>query len=152
MSRVRAVVTVDVDRPPAEVFAYLADVARHSEWSPRPLRVEGVTAGAAVAKGTRFTTFGWLPNDSDHRNDVEVTGLDAPARLELTSSEGDQRFFNTFTVTPHGAGARVERAMDMPRPAGMLGLVFPLLLRALIKPDLAKGLRAMKAKVEGVRR
>jgi uncharacterized protein YndB with AHSA1/START domain len=151
MSRVRAVVTVDVDRPPAEVFAYLADVARHGEWSPRPMRVEGVAPGTAVAAGTRFTSYGWLPNDKNHRNDVEVTGFEAPTRLDLTSTEGDDKFFNTFTVAPSGAGSRVERTMDMPRPGGLVGVAFPLLLAALIKPDLAKGLRAMKAHVEGAR-
>lgn len=151
MSRVRAVVSVEVDRPPAEVFAYLADVGRHGEWSPRPLRIEGVAPGTAVVTGTRFTSVGWLPGDKDHRNEVEATGVDAPTRLELTSNDRGEQFFNTFTVTPSGSGSRVERAMDMPRPGGFVGLVFPVLLAALIKPDIAKGLRAMKANVEGAR-
>jgi uncharacterized protein YndB with AHSA1/START domain len=147
MSRVQVVAGVDVERPPDEVFAYLSDVARHGEWSPRPWRVEGLAPGAPVAVGTRYTSYGWLPGDKDHRNEVEVTALEAPSRLVLTSTDQGEQFVNTFTVTAQGSGSRVQRTMDMPRPGGLLGLAFPLLRAALIKPDVTKGLRNLGARV-----
>lgn len=148
MSRVQVVASVEVDRTPAEVFAYLADVARHGEWSPRPLRVEGAAPGAPAAEGTRFTSYGWVPGDADHRNEVEVTQAEAPTRLRLRSTDGPVVCHNDFTVTPHGRGSRVERVMEMPRPAGLVGFVFPVIVRLVIRPDLAKGLRMLKTRVE----
>lgn len=148
MSRVQVIASVDVDRTPAEVFAYLADVARHGEWSPRPLRVEGATPGAPATEGSRFTSYGWIPGDAEHRNDVEVTQADAPSRLRLRSTAGPVVCHNEFTVTPHGRGSRVERVMEMPRPAGLVGFVFPVIVRLVIRPDLAKGLRLLKGRVE----
>jgi len=40
--RATVVSVVQVDRPRVEVFAYLADVAHHSDWSPKADRVKGV--------------------------------------------------------------------------------------------------------------
>ena len=88
--------SVHVERPPAEVFDYLADVALHGEWSPKPYRVEGVAAGQQVAADKRFTSFGWLPGDKDHRNDVEVTAVQAPSRRALSSTDKGHLTRNTF--------------------------------------------------------
>jgi uncharacterized protein YndB with AHSA1/START domain len=146
----RVVVTssVRVARPPAAVFSYLADVSRHAEWSPKAYRVEGVSPGDQVAPGSTFVSYGWLPNDKDHRNEVEATVVDAPNRLVLTSSDGDEKFVNTFTVTPAGDGSVVERAMDMPRPGGTMGAVFPLILATLVKPNVNKGMANLKRSLE----
>lgn len=146
--RVTVVSSVQVERPPAEVFDYLTDVARHSEWSPKAYRVEGISAGDHVAKGTRFTSFGWLPNDKDHRNEVQATEVTPPERLVLTSTESGEQFVSTFTLTPTGAGTRVERVMDMPRPGGVLGVVFPVIKAVLVQPDVNKGLSNLKARLE----
>ncbi len=141
--------SVHVERPPAEVFDYLADVTRHGEWSPKPYRVEGVAAGQPVAPGKRFTSYGWLPGDKDHRNDVEVTAVQAPSRLALSSTDKGQLTLNTFTIAADGTGSRVERVMEVQRPGGVVGLVFPLIAALLIRPDIAKGLARLKSNLEG---
>lgn len=147
MSGRKSVVTsVTVDRPPAEVFEYLVDVRKHAEWSPKPFRVEGVNG--PVSKGTTFTSYGWVPRDSNHRNEVEVTECDPPSRLVLTSTERGEQFINTFAVSAEGAGSKLVRTMDMPVPGGVLGLLLPLLVPALIKPDQQKGLNKLKANLE----
>lgn len=147
--RVTAHWSVDISRSPAEVFAYLADVSKHGEWSPKPYRVEGVQPGP-VTKGTTFTSYGWIPGDKEHRNDVEATEVAAPNRLVLTSTEGEAKatFVNTFTVTSSGNGCHVVREIDMPKPPGALGVVFPLLLRGFIKPAVQKGMNQLKERAE----
>jgi uncharacterized protein YndB with AHSA1/START domain len=148
MSRATATASVEVGKPPAEVFAYLCDVSRHGEWSPKAYRVEGVAAGAPLQQGTHYTSYGWVPRDKDHRNEVEVSEVVAPTRLVLTATDGGQKFISTFTVPASGAGSRVQRVMDMPKPGGLLGLVFPVILAALVKPDVAKGLNKLKTNLE----
>lgn len=149
--RTMVVSSVQVQRKPAEVFEYLTDVARHAEWSPKAYRVEGISVGEQVTQGRRYTSYGWLPNDKDHRNEVEVTEVLAPQRLVLTSTDAGERYVSTFTLTPDGAGTQLERSVDLPRPGGALGLVFPLILSLLIRPDVAKGLGKVKATLEGGR-
>ncbi len=146
--RTTVVSSVQVDRAPVDVFNYLADVARHGEWSPKGYRVEGLPVGQPITQGSRFTSYGWLPRDNDHRNEVEATEVRAPDRLVLTSTDSGQRFVNTFRLSPTGAGTRVERVMDMPRPGGVTGVLFPLIATFLIKPDVAKGLGKLKSRLE----
>ncbi len=149
-SRAVATCTVTVARRPDEVFAYLCDANRHGEWSPKAYRVEGLT-DTPIRMGTTWTSYGWVPRDPQHRNEVEVTDLSAPTRLRLVSIESGEEFINTFTLTPEGPGTRVERVMDLPRPGGMLGAVFPLLMKGLVKPGVQKGLTMLKTNLESQR-
>ena len=136
--------TVQVARPPEEVFAYLADVRRHHEWSPKPYRVEGLADGP-VGLGTKFGSVGWVPKDADHHNTVEVTEYQPPSRLQLTADDRGQPFISTFTLTPQGGGTKVERQIDMPKPGGIL---FPLLLVGFLRPAIQKGMTMLKTNLE----
>jgi uncharacterized protein YndB with AHSA1/START domain len=100
-----------------------------------------------VVAGTHYTSYGRLPNDKDHRNDVEVTELTAPTRLVLTATDSGEKFVTTFTVTPTSTGAGIERVTDMPKPGGLVGFIFPV-LKALIQPDMTKGLTTLKTTLE----
>jgi uncharacterized protein YndB with AHSA1/START domain len=139
--------TVSVRRPPEEVFAYLADFDRHAEWSPKPFRIEAKTDGP-VGVGSKFHSTGWIPGDSKHENDVEVTECASPSRLAWSSYEGGQTFTNVFVLSPQDGGTRVERTLDMPKPSGVVGVVFPLVSRFVVKPGVQKGLDMFKANLE----
>ncbi|MGN6610277.1 MAG: SRPBCC family protein [Angustibacter sp.] len=134
-----------IDRPPDVVFAYLSDVSRHGEWSPRPFRVEG--SSGPVAVGDRFTSVGSVPGDKNHRNDVTVVEC-AGRRLVLDSHDRGEHFVNTFEVEEDGAGSRVTRTVDAPKPSFPLSVVFPLIMAAVIRPDVNKGLANLKAALE----
>ena len=144
--RSTATFEVTIDRPPAEVFAYLSDVSRHGEWSPKPYRVEG-TSGPVTA-GESFTSVGVVPGDKNHRNEVTVTDSSPPHRLVLDSIEKGEHFLNSFDVEPDGAGTRLTRTFDAPPPKFPLSVVFPLIMAAFIKPDVNKGLSMLKANLE----
>ena len=138
--------TITIDRPPDAVFEYIADVSKHGEWSPKPYRVEGSTG--AVSQGDTFTSIGWLPGDKNHRNDVTVTECSPPNRLVLDSIEKGEHFINTFELQPEGSGTRLTRTFDAPPPSFPLSIVFPLIMKAFIRPDVQKGLRLLKANLE----
>jgi uncharacterized protein YndB with AHSA1/START domain len=139
--------TVTIEQPPEVVFDYLADVTKHSEWSPKALRIEG--AAGAVETGDTFTSIGTMPGDKNHRNDVTVTECSRPTRLVLDATEKGEHFLNIFDLQPQGAGTLLTRGMDAPKPGGLLGLVFPLIMAGFIRPDVQKGLRMLKANLEG---
>ncbi len=146
MGRISGTVSVTIDRTPQEVFDYLRDVGRHAEWSPRPYRIEGVEG--PVSAGTTFTSYGWVPGDDDHRNDVEVTAYDEPNKIEFTGMDRGEPFVNTFVLSPTGSGTKVDKIMDMPRPGGIGGAMFPIMFNGFIKPANGKGMKMLKQRME----
>lgn len=138
--------TTTIDRPPDVVFAYLCDVSKHAEWSPKPYRLEGSTGPVRV--GDSFTSIGTVPGDKNHRNQVTVTEVAPPRRLVLDSEEKGEHFINAFELTAVGSGTRVDRVVDSPKPSFPLSVVFPLIMAAVIRPDVNKGLANLKAILE----
>ena len=138
--------TVVVQQPQQEVFDYLADISRHDEWSPTPWRLE--TDPGTLAAGTKFTSFGQIPGDKNHRNDVEVTECTPPSRIVWETDEKEGHSVNSFVLTPEGTGTKVERTFDIPRPKGFVGVLFPVFSALYIKPTLRKGLKKFKQRLE----
>jgi uncharacterized protein YndB with AHSA1/START domain len=136
-----------IERPPDVVFDYLADVSRHAEWSPKPLRVD--RAPGRVDVGDTFRSIGTMPYDKDHRNDVTVTECAAPTRLVLDAVDRGEHFVNTFQLEREGTGTRLVRTVDSPHPPFPVSLLFPLIMKMFIRPDVEKGLRTLKATLEG---
>lgn len=145
--RVVATFTTTIDRTPEIVFDYLADISKHAEWSPKPFRVEG-GAGGPVKTGDTLKTVGTIPGDKNHHNDVTVTECSPPRRLVLAAKEKDEHFINTFELEADGAGTRLIRTVDAPKPSFPVSLVFPLIMAFLVRPDVNKGLQNLKNKLE----
>jgi len=141
--------TVTVNRSREDVFAYLTDMSRHGEWSPKPYRIEPVEGSAGVAAvGARFRSIGTIPGDKHHENDVEITRVDPPARFSFTAFEKGQPFKHDFILTAAPEGTKVERTVDSPEPTGLLRVIYPLLWSLVIKPGVQKDLESFKARCE----
>jgi uncharacterized protein YndB with AHSA1/START domain len=139
--------TVVVNRPAADVFAYLTDFSKHAEWSPKPYRVESITEGPTRV-GTKLHSVGWLPGQPEHGSDAEVTDLDPPSKFAFNAVEQGQIFRSEFILTPEGSATRVDRIFSMPKPPGFVGVVFPLIRAMIIKPGVRKGMNMLKANLE----
>jgi uncharacterized protein YndB with AHSA1/START domain len=144
--RAKAECSVVVQRKPEEVFAYLADVRRHAEWSPKAYRVDGLDG--PVGLGTRFTSYGWVPKDAEHRNDVEVTLFEPPSRLRFTAHERGEDDLSTYVLTRQGDATKVDKLIDMPKPGGLGGALFPIVVGGFIKPATQKGMKMLKVNLE----
>jgi uncharacterized protein YndB with AHSA1/START domain len=140
--------TVTVNRSPEVVFAYLTDMSRHGEWSPRPYKIEPVEGAGEAAVGARFRSVGSIPGDKHHENDVEITRVDPPTRFSLVAYEKGQPFMHDFVLTPAADGTRVDRTVDSPEPTGFLRLIYPLIWSLVIKPAVQRDLDSFKARCE----
>ena len=138
--------TVVVQRPQQEVFAYIAQVGRHGEWSPKAWRVEG-DPGPLTA-GAKFTSYGWIPGDKQHKNEVEVTECIPPSRVSWMAHEQGEPFISTFILTPEGSGTKIDRTFEFPQPKGFVGVMFPLIKAAIVKPNFNKGLAMLKERLD----
>jgi uncharacterized protein YndB with AHSA1/START domain len=89
--KIRIETSVDIARPPAEVFAVVTDVARHPDWSSGVERVIDLSS-AAVTPGTTWTQFSRILG-REFVVHAKVIGLvpersfefsvDQPARIEM---------------------------------------------------------------------
>jgi uncharacterized protein YndB with AHSA1/START domain len=94
--------TIDIDRPPAEVYAYVTDPARFPEWQKDVVRVE--------VAGDRFTTTRRVARAE--RTMTQVVTEDAPPRWAARGVDGPIRPTASVVVEPAGTGARVTFSLD----------------------------------------
>ena len=108
-------VNVTIDRPREEIFAYLADIANHPEFSDHYLkewhltRIDSVGrgAGARYRVDAPFNRFGWA--------DMTFIEVERPYRIVAAGRGGKfnrNKTFPTWTLTPDGAGTRVEHMTE----------------------------------------
>jgi uncharacterized protein YndB with AHSA1/START domain len=113
-------VQVTIDRPREEVFAYLADIANHQEFSDhyrkqwRLTRVDsqGRGAGARYKRDARFDRFGYY--------DLNFSQVEPPYRIVGVGTGGKYNRIKTFeqwTFEPAaGGGTRVEYVYESEPP------------------------------------
>lgn len=94
--------SIDLKVPPARVYDYLADLARHAEWSSAVQSIElvkgeagkvGAEYRAEEDKPTKIISF------------ARITALDPPRHIAWEST--DHRIFRTeweFVIEPHAGG------------------------------------------------
>jgi uncharacterized protein YndB with AHSA1/START domain len=139
--------SVTVNRPIADVYAYISDVAKHAEWSPTAFRIDEAS-DPTFAVGTTFTSYGVSRQGPDHRNTVTVTAAEAPHRFVLTSDDDGETYVNEFVLSETDAGTRVEKRLDFPKPGGPAGLAFPAIFKQVIAPRIQEGMDSLKTNLE----
>jgi uncharacterized protein YndB with AHSA1/START domain len=102
MSEIRE--SVEINRPPEEVFAYLDDVERHGEWQEDIVGVERVTNGP-TRQGTRVRETRHVPGGNRSMT-YEVTEHDPPRRSSFRVLDGPIRAVGTISVEPAGNGTK----------------------------------------------
>ncbi|MBQ0892325.1 SRPBCC family protein [Micromonospora sp. U56] len=107
-----AVSTIDIDRPPDEMFAYVTDPTRFAEWQHDVVGVR-LESGGPVGLGTRFTTTRRI-GGVERTMTQEVTEDSRPGRWAVHGVDGPIRPSVTVTVEPldEGARSRVTFALD----------------------------------------
>ncbi len=139
---------ITINATPEAVWPWIADLAKHGEWSPKPYRVE-LVSGETGKVGSRYRSAGWIPGDKDHANDVEITESVPHSRFALRADEQMGSFANTYDLTPVAGGTEVTYRLVFPKVGGVQGLMLPILFPLVGKPNIGKRMKLLKAKVEG---
>ena len=113
-----------VERPPAEVFALLADYRRDGEWrrAVTAMRVEPdapVVVGSTISETLRFAGRTWI-------TDTTVTALQPGRSLCFQGGDATMQVSGRREVEPWGDGTRVRQQLTL-EPRGLLRLLSPLL-------------------------
>jgi uncharacterized protein YndB with AHSA1/START domain len=110
---------VNIDRPREEVFAYLADVANHPEFTDHFLKEWRLTreesggrgAGARYRQGGRFDRFGYY--------DLNLVEVEPPYRIVAVGRGGKFNRIKTFhqwTLEPNAGGTHLEYVYETEPP------------------------------------
>jgi uncharacterized protein YndB with AHSA1/START domain len=118
--------SVEINRPPEEVFDYVANRENLPEWSSPILEVQKQTQGTLAEVGARFTT---VANFLGQRFETpfEVTVHDPPHRHTDRSKGGpfSQEYTHTFEEVAGGRTRLTE--VTEGEPGGFFRLAGPLL-------------------------
>ena len=120
--------SVEINRPPEEVFDYVANPENFPEWSSIVLEVQKEGQGQPK-EGDRFTTVAKFLGRR-FETPLEVAAYQPP-RLHSNKSTGgpiQQEWTRTFEETA-GGGTRLTQVVEG-EPGGFFRLVGPLLERA----------------------
>lgn len=139
--------SVEIARPPEEVFSYAIDPAHLSEWQESLVsaRLEG---DGPVAAGSRYVTVRHV-GGRDRPMTMEMTEFSPPRSWTVRGVDGPVRGVVRGTVEPlgDGAGSRVTIELSF-EGHGMGMLLVPLVVRRQAKGELPRVTRKLKELLE----
>jgi len=114
--------SIEIDRRPEEVFAYLDQLDRHGEWQgtiiSTRVETEGPTRVGSRAVDRRQVPGG--PRDIPY----EVTEHDPPRKVSFRGVEGPVRPVGTVTVEPLDDGSRSRVSLEFDLQGHGIGKLF----------------------------
>jgi uncharacterized protein YndB with AHSA1/START domain len=105
---VRHAVSVEIERPIEEVFAFVADPRNDEQWCPRVKGCEQ-TDGAGPGVGARYVVRHNPTFQRPHEREIVVTAYEPPARLATEQTDKVGLFSIDYELEPTPAGTRVTQ-------------------------------------------
>ncbi|HVE63184.1 MAG TPA: SRPBCC family protein [Mycobacteriales bacterium] len=141
-------VATDIDAEPAVAFAAIADLSGHAAWAADPIEVTAADS-SPIAPGKRYRSTA-TSKGKTFTADLVVTEYDAPRRFAFTATDATGCYHHRFTVSPAGAGVRVEREIsgDLTLPQRLL---FTLVYLPVKRPSARRAMAQLQAVVEKTR-
>jgi uncharacterized membrane protein len=139
--------TIEIDRRPDEVFAYVAELDRLSEWQEGIVSVRKEPAGPTKV-GTRAIELRETPVGT--REFVsDIVEYDPPRRLVARGLNGPVRPTETVTVEPLDEGTRTKITVGLELTGFGIGRVLVLLARRSARAHIPRENARLKAILEG---
>jgi hypothetical protein len=129
--------SIEINRKPEDVFAYLDDVERHGEWQ------EQIVAAERRVKETRRVPGG------DRTMTYEVTEHNAPRQSSFRVLDGPIRAEGTISIEPIGDGSRSSLTITIDfQGHGLAGKVLLPVAKAQARKQIPKDQARMKELLE----
>jgi uncharacterized protein YndB with AHSA1/START domain len=135
--------TITINRPPTEVFAFLAHFENVPLWNYAISETRQVTGGS-VGVGSRYRQTRTLPTRSEET--FEVTEFELDHRLSIRGPLGPFHAEVAYLVAPAENGSSLTNTMNL-QPSGPLRLVVSLAASG-VKSAVAANLRTLKQLLE----
>lgn len=126
---IRIELPVDVARPVQEVFAYVTDLERLSQWQPNLVSVTKETEGP-MGRGTRLREVRRGPFGRNVEAIVEVSAYEPNRRFDLRIVSGPLPIDGSHEFGETDGGTRID-FVAAGQPGGVFRFAEPLLARML---------------------
>jgi uncharacterized protein YndB with AHSA1/START domain len=137
----------EIARPPDEVYAYVTDPSRFSEWQNDVLRVR-IEGGRPPGVGTRFTTIRRIGR-VEQTTTQEITEVTPPRSWAARGVDGPFRPSAGITVEPLGDGTRSRVTIVLDFEGHGIGRLLPLdVIRRMAAKGAPKSYQNLKERLE----
>jgi len=136
---------ITIQAPPDKVFAYVADMPRHSEWAQHDLQVTQTSQGS-VGVGATFSSVAHQFGTQRETQTVVDYAPGARFAFEAHGSLGTAR--HAFELAAGDGVTKVTKTMEITKPSFMSRIMAPMIAKQT-KKGLAVDLERIKARVEG---
>jgi uncharacterized membrane protein len=139
--------SIEINRGPEEVFAYLDDVKRHGEWQDQIVDVQP-QGDQPMGVGKRVRETRRVPG-GDRSMTYEITEHDPPRQSSFRVLDGPVRAVGTVTIVPldDGSRSRVTITVDF-QGHGLGGKVLLPLAKGQARKQIPKDQAKMKELLE----
>jgi uncharacterized membrane protein len=139
--------SIEIDRKPEDVFAYLDDVKRHGEWQEQIVDVQPQDEGP-LRVGSRVTETRRVPG-GDRTMTYEVTEHDPPRQSSFRVLDGPVRAVGTISIEPIGDGSRSRLTFTLEfKGHGLAGKILLPVARTQARKQIPKDQARMKELLE----
>ncbi len=141
-------VSIEIARPPEEVFAFITDPSHLSEWQESVVRVSREASGPA-SKGTRVVVTRRVGR-REMAMTAELSDLDPPKSWSVRGVDGPVRGMLKGTIDPlqQGQASRVTMVLDF-EGHGIGKLLVPLIVRRQAASEMPRNQQKLKQLLEG---
>jgi uncharacterized protein YndB with AHSA1/START domain len=140
------VLTIEIARPPDEVFSYVTDPSRFAEWQEDAVRGRR-EGGGSPGLGSRFTTTRRIGR-AERTTTSEITESNPPRSWAAHGVDGPIRPRMHVTVAPLGEGARSRVTIEVAFEGHGIGKLLVPLVRWLGRKDRPANCRNLKERLE----
>jgi uncharacterized membrane protein len=137
--------SIEIARPPEEVFAYIDDLSRHGEWQEQIQQVTVLTDGPTKV-GSRARDRRKVPG-SVQEITYEITAHDPPRSASFRGVDGPVRPVGTVRVEPANGGSRVTIELDF-QGHGLGGKLLLPLVRGQARKQVPRDQQKLKERLE----
>jgi uncharacterized membrane protein len=139
--------TIEINRRPGDVFAYLDDVERHGEWQEQIVDVEP-QGDQPMGVGKRVRETRRVPGGNRSMT-YEITEHDPPRQSSFRVLDGPIRAVGTVSVEPIGDGSRTKLTITIDfHGHGIAGKVLLPLAKTQARKQIPKDQARMKELLE----
>jgi uncharacterized protein YndB with AHSA1/START domain len=138
--------TVEIPRPPAEVFPWLLEEDKVPRWTGSLETYERLD-DSALGRGSRVRQ---VLDVSGRRIDVEleITSYDPPSGAETRFSTNGIEVVNAYALAASGTGTRLTQSVDA-KPSGLTARMLVPIVQPRLEEKLTQDLERLRAELSG---
>jgi uncharacterized protein YndB with AHSA1/START domain len=139
--------SIEIARPPEEVFSYVTDPSRLAEWQESVVSAHVEGGGPPVVGSKAITTR--RIGRGERTMTMEMTEVSAPRSWAIRGIDGPVRGIVNGTIEPLDDGARSRVTIELDFAGHGLGkLLVPLVVRRQAQNEMPRNLRNLKERLE----